>query len=48
MDNEIQGSEVGLWFSKSDVVPLCLMKMRNEPAVRHHSTGKYPVLQASN
>lgn len=49
MDNEIQGSMVGLWFSKNYVAPLCLMiiwEMRR--VLQAMVEGKYPVLQASN
>lgn len=49
MDNEIQGSMVGLWFSKNYVAPLCLIiiwEMRW--VLQVIAEGKYPVLQASN
>lgn len=49
MDNEIQGSMVGLWFSKNYVAPPCLIiiwEMRW--VLQVIAEGKYPVLQASN
>lgn len=49
MDNETQGSRVGLQFSKNYVVPFCfLIIWESRWVLRVIAEGKYPVLQASN